>query len=93
MWRNLEIQDGGPRWQTFRNHDDCCSFAILGVKEGFKGRGWGGGGGGGLWSPRPVPVGQKKPGLDRANLPFMFYSHCHLISRTLKEKLRPTKDL
>ena len=43
MWRNLEIQDGGPRWQTFRNHDDCCSFPILGVKEGFKGRGWGGG--------------------------------------------------
>ena len=91
MWRNLEIQDGRPRWQTFRNHGDCCSFAILGVKEGFKGRGWGGGVASG--APAQSQSVKKKPGLDRANLPFMFYSHCHLISRTLKEKLRPTKDL
>ena len=68
-----------------------AALLFLELKRVLKGEG--GGGGGGLWSPRPVPVGQKKPGLDRANLPFMFYSHCHLISRTLKEKLRPTKDL
>ena len=67
-----------------------AALLFLELKRGLNG--WGGGGGG-FWSARPVPVGQKKPGLDRANLPFMFYSHCHLISRTLKEKLRPTRDL
>ena len=41
------------------------------------------GGGGGEWGLLERPQSQavkNKRGLDRANLPYMLYSHCHLIS-------------
>ena len=53
-------------------HPQSCSFDILGVKEG--------GGGMGASGAPPVPDGQEKAGLDGANLSFMLYSHCYLIS-------------
>ena len=29
FWRNLEIQDGGPIWLTFRNHDVIGHFTVV----------------------------------------------------------------
>ena len=67
--------DADLKGNNFRRtiHPQSCSFDILGVKEG-------GGGGKRASGAPPVPGGQEKPGLDGANISFMLYSHCHLIS-------------
>ena len=72
--------DADLQGNNFRRtiHPQSCSFDNLGAKERL-----GGGGGGEEWGLLERPQSQavkKKRGLDRANLPYMLYSHCHLIS-------------